>query len=188
MKEGFPSEGRILFAPLAEVIIRTCENIRQLIQEGYDYSISNLLSEVERNMRSIKVESEEMRKLIEEHISQTRYAKQLLHCFETNIYLYQEIVKAFRNVKLSQEDLASPVAMVEYYIRSTYQYAIKVFVDAVRRIGSIDASTFDRYGQFKLKWNKNLTDFENDISQYLSKMEDLSKYIAPELGVPVKTT
>ena len=187
MEKNTSPEKEILLTPLANGIVETCERIRELIMPGYDYSITKLLSEVERIMRTIEAESEESRKLIREYLAKAEYARKLLNLLETNIVLYQSMIKVFQNARVAQEDLRAVIGFVPHYIRLIYRDAIKVFVDASREAGSIDAYIFDRYGQFKVKWNKILTDFEHEVSQYLPKIEDLSQYLAPDLGVQVKT-
>jgi len=188
MNEEPYSEEPISFAPLANDLLQLCESIKELIQTEYTFSISRLLSYVETIIKTSKKEEKEIEKLMIKYGPKCYYMRELLKALEVNISLYEAVIKAFRDSKLNKEALKHPINMVKHYFRLIYNNAIKVFVSVVREAGGIPADIFDSYNVFKRRWNKSLEVFEHRVSQYLPEVEDISKYIAPDLGVTIRTS
>ena len=147
-----------------------CEELVGLCSMSYTYGLRSLVSEFK--------------------VTEPRHAMTILNASDRLASSYARVLKLLdkHDVKLHEtEDWEVVLNPMFDLLTQVTRLVLEPLVESARRQGSVTPATFDRYADFRGRWNElirrlqglaKLTGFTRDLS---------SMWFAPELGVQART-
>jgi hypothetical protein len=177
--------GEIELSRFVEDVEDVCLRVRELLTVmGYSYRPATLVQAFDESYRkSDKYKELDESKRAEYEGSYVATQALLRFCEELSYYVVESF-SALKGVdfKVNKETLKKLVGPLTFLVNTITERVVNGWlVEIARRMGSVPASHFDSYNEFKEKWNSLLNELETRMGRLGVKID--VKERAKELGV-----